>query len=316
MLFDIGKSYNSLFYKLFVMKAFVALSLVVLLVAGGILGGIGMRGTANAQEAPPSSLERFRRDRDKPHKDDEIIVALKPAASRRAIQELAARYEARIRRQNRALGTYLLRLDRGTAEDVLPLLLNEPQVEWAELNFWVSGELTPLDPDYADPSKVYAPQRIRAPEGWDVTTGSPAVVVAVVDSGISLTHPEFAGRLLPGYDFVNEDNDPTDDHGHGTHVAGILAAAMNNGLGSTGIAPGVSLLPVKVLNASNFGTWADIADGITYAADRGAQIINLSLGGPVYSQALANAIAYAAGRGAIIVTAAGNAFNSNPFYPA
>lgn len=282
----------------------------------GTLVGIGTRGALNAQEPPPPALERFWRDREKPHKDDEIIVCFMPDTPPKVIRDLVKRYDARIKRHNPALGTYLLRLDRGTADEVLPLLLTEPQVEWAELNFLITGELIPNDPDYADPTKVYAPQQIRAPEGWDVTTGSSAVVVAVVDSGISLTHPEFAGRLLPGYDFVNEDNNPTDDHGHGTHVAGILAAAMNNGLGSTGIAPQVSLLPVKVLNLNNVGTWADIADGITYAADQGAHIINLSLGGPVYSQALENAIVYAAGRGAVIVTAAGNVFSSNPFYPA
>lgn len=249
------------------MKNFVLFLLSVGLFALVSLPVFGSRSASNAQEPPPPALERFWRDRDKPHKDDEIIVSFVPDMSPKAIRELAKRYDARIKRHNRELGTYLLRLERGTADEVLPLLLSEPQVEWAELNFWASGELTPLDPDYADPNKTYGPQIIRAPEGWDITTGSSAVVVAVVDSGISPTHAEFAGRLLPGYDFVNEDNNPADDHGHGTHVAGIVAAAMNNGLGSTGIAPNVSLLPVKVLNASNVGTWADIADGITYAAD-------------------------------------------------
>lgn len=312
----VRKWYIISFTKFLIMKNFVLFLFSVGLFALVSLPVFGIRSASNAQEPPPPALERFWRDRDKPHKDDEIIVSFVPDTSPKAVHELARRYGARIKRHNQRLGTYLLRLEQGTADDVLPLLLSEPQVAWAELNFLVTGELTPLDPDYADPNKTYGPQIIRAPEGWDITTGSPGIVVAVVDSGISPTHAEFAGRLLPGYDFVNEDNNPADDHGHGTHVAGIVAAAMNNGLGSTGIAPNVSLLPVKVLNASNVGTWADIADGITYAADQGAHIINLSLGGPVYSQTLENAVVYAAGRGAIIVAAAGNAFSSNPFYPA
>jgi subtilisin family serine protease len=129
-------------------------------------------------------------------------------------------------------------------------------------------------------------------------------------------HPEFAGRIVSGYDFVNEDADASDDQGHGTHVAGILAAAMDNGHGSVGIAPGVRIMPVKVINASGSGLWSDIAQGIVYAADHGAQIINLSLGGPVASQVLSDAVRYAAERGAFLVAAAGNAASSSPFYPA
>ncbi|MBK9094036.1 MAG: S8 family serine peptidase [Anaerolineae bacterium] len=132
----------------------------------------------------------------------------------------------------------------------------------------------------------------------------------------SRSHPEFSGRLLPGYDFVNEDSDPSDDSGHGTHAAGVIAAAMNNGQGTTGLAPGALIMPVKVLNASNLADWADVAAGIVFAADQGADIINLSLGGYAGSQLLLDAVRYAAGHGVTLVAAAGNLGLELPYYPA
>ena len=103
----------------------------------------------------------------------------------------------------------------------------------------------------------------------DLGVGVASTIVAVIDSGLDLTHPEFAGRILPGYDFANEDDDPMDDVGHGTHVAGIIGAAVNNNLGVAGVAGGVSLMPVKVLDADGLGTSWWLAQGIVWAADHG-----------------------------------------------
>ena len=131
-----------------------------------------------------------------------------------------------------------------------------------------------------------------------------------------MTHPEFAGRVIPGWDFVNNDADPTDDNGHGTHVAGIIAAAMDNGNGSTGVAPGVTLMPVKALSAANSGTWANVAAGIVYAVDNGAKVINLSLGGHVPSSTFYSAITYAAAHDVLVVAGSGNLPDGDPVYPA
>ncbi|MCX7669051.1 MAG: S8 family peptidase, partial [Anaerolineae bacterium] len=207
-----------------------------------------------------------------------------------------------------------------TAEEhsasLMTYLKASPVVRYVERNYLAAGAYIPNDPDYADPIKSYGLRKIAAESAWDVITGTTAITVAVVDSGLALAHPEFAGRVVPGWDFVNADADPSDDQGHGTHVAGIIAAAMDNGLGTTGVAPGASILPVKVLNAMNTGSWADIAAGIVYAADRGAQIINLSLGGPVDDTVLLDAVRYAAGKGALLVAAAGNVPDGGAFYPA
>jgi serine protease len=182
---------------------------------------------------------------------------------------------------------------------------------------------------------------IRLPEAWDVTTGDSAVVVAVIDTGMT-SHPDLMGRWIDGYDFMSSDGldgngrdpDPTDPGRgpyqfagsfHGSHVAGTVGARTNNGTGVAGVAWNVRLMPVRVL--SDFGgTDADIAEGIRYAAQLSnaagvvpsvrADVINMSIGGPGFSQTLANAVAAARAAGVVIVAAAGNAGTSVLQYPA
>jgi subtilisin family serine protease len=172
------------------------------------------------------------------------------------------------------------------------------------------------DPDFNNPQRVYAPSLIQLTTGWGYSMGQSNVVVAVVDSGVNAQHPDLQGRILPGYDFVNNDNDPDDDHGHGTHVAGIIAANANNGIGSAGVCPNCSILPVKVLNSSNVGTWSDVVQGIIYAVEQNAGVINLSLGGTSDIQTVRNAVNYAVENNVIVVAAAGNSRSDVPFFPA
>jgi len=131
-------------------------------------------------------------------------------------------------------------------------------------------------------------------------------VVAIVDTGVDASHPALVGHVLPGYDFVNHDADPSDDNGHGTALAGIVASTC----------PSCRILPVKVLGADMTGDWATIAAGVTWAAEHGAQVINLSIGGRRAPDALGAAIAGALARGAIVVSAAGNDGANESFYPA
>ncbi len=219
-------------------------------------------------------------------------------------------------RQIPALNAVVIQSSEAVADVLLQGLASDGLVRYAERNYLASGAYEPDDPDYSDLVKSYGLRKIHAESAWDVSRGSPTITVAVVDSGISAAHPELAGRIVSGYDFVNGDADASDDQGHGTHVAGIIAAAMDNGEGLTGVAPEVSLMPVKALNAMNTGSWADIAAGIVYAADQGAQIINLSLGGPVDDMVLLDAVRYAAGKGALLIAAAGNVPDGGAFYPA
>jgi thermitase len=168
----------------------------------------------------------------------------------------------------------------------------------------------PNDPDF---DKQWALRKVGALCAWDRTTGSAEVIVAVVDSGVDPTHPDLVDRLrTDGYDFVDNDSDPRDEHGHGTHVAGIVAAVLNNNEGVAGLAPDVTILPVRVMDERGRGSDRAIARGIRFSADKGAKVINLSLGATLTLNAdeplalVNDAIVYAQQQGALVVVAAGN----------
>jgi hypothetical protein len=161
---------------------------------------------------------------------------------------------------------------------------------------------------------------VRAPQAWDTSTGSNRVVLAVLDSGLDLGHPDFlcSRKVVAGYDFFNGDSNPQDDYGHGTHVAGIAGACTNNGAGIAGLNWNVSLMPIKVIGAAGNGPVSAVVDGIIWAVDHGATVLNLSLGGSAPSQAERDAVAYAHSRDVLVVASAGNEFQEgNPIsYPA
>jgi subtilisin family serine protease len=165
-------------------------------------------------------------------------------------------------------------------------------------------------------SSSWSLSKVNTQAAWKLTNGSPDVVVAVLDTGVDLRHPDLQGAFVPGYDFVNRDDDPSDDHGHGTMVAGVIAARANNGLGGAGTCARCSVMPVKVIAGNGSGNASDVALGIAWAVDHGARVVNLSfvLSGP--DGGVAEAIAYARARGVIVVAAAGNAGTSELTFPA
>ncbi|MDP9372794.1 MAG: S8 family peptidase, partial [Chloroflexota bacterium] len=192
-------------------------------------------------------------------------------------------------------------------------LLRDPSVAFAEPNWIMSLSLTPNDEYYL--GRQWGPRLIGAERAWDITRGGP-VVIAVLDTGISPTHPDLADRLVTGYDFVNDDADPADDNGHGTFTGGVAAARGNNGLGVAGIAWDARLMPVKILDGDGRGPVSVFAQGIRYAVENGAKVVNVSAGVPVPSQAMEMAVAYAIGQGVTVVAAAGNGRDELPNYPA
>jgi len=186
--------------------------------------------------------------------------------------------------------------------------------------------VTPNDPSYSQQWGLSRQGGIDAPAAWAATTGDPATIVAIVDTGIDTTHPEFAGRLWTnpadgshGYNFITNTTDPTDDNGHGSHVAGIIAATGNDGIGVAGVNWRARIMALKFLDASGHGSTSAAIAAIEFAADHGARVINASWGSGTGDPALASAITYAGTKGAVFVAAAGNAGTDNdasPFYPA
>ncbi len=168
-----------------------------------------------------------------------------------------------------------------------------------------SGVAAQWHPNDTFLSQLWALSTLRAEEAWELSRGT-GVTIAVVDTGVDYIHPDLAGRVDQGRDFVDGDDDPMDVQGHGTHVAGIAAGAADDGFGVAGIAPGSRILAVRVLDAKGAGNYSQVASGIVYAAQKGAKVINLSLGGPEQSELLRSAIDYAASRGAIVTCASGN----------
>lgn len=200
-----------------------------------------------------------------------------------------------------------------SVQEMVAIYKNNKNVVFAEPNYFATITWLPDDPYYA---ACQTALKIMSPEpAWSISTGSPAVPVAILDTGATFNHEDLSGKYLLGYDFVNNDNDPTDDQGHGTMVSGIIGANTNNSLGIAGAAGSASLLPVKVMDNNGSGTWSNVALGIIFAADKGAKVINMSLGGPTDSSTVKSAVDYAYNKGVVLVASAGNS-NSAVEYPA
>ncbi|MDX2003854.1 MAG: S8 family serine peptidase [Meiothermus sp.] len=269
----------------------------------------------------------------------EVIVRFRPSVSLQSVQGLSVNGVSL--QQVRALGdteTFLFRAQVGDTSSLIQGLNSRPDVLWAEPNYRVYAQLTPNDPSFSD---QWGLTQIRLPQAWDTTQGSAGVRIAVIDSGVVSGHPDLQGKLLSGYDFISDpqssddgdgrDTNPEDPNSsanwHGTHVAGIAAAATNNGVGVAGAGFNSRIVPIRALSGSG-GTTADVLDAIRWASGatvagvpanaNPAQVINLSLGGQFRcSNAYQEALNDALGRGSIIVVAAGNSnVDASLFTPA
>jgi len=246
----------------------------------------------------------------------QILVKPKASMNEATLTSLLTVRGARQKGTVAALDVRIISVPVAAADQLLTALQQNNDVEYAEPDFTAEALGTANDPYFTQGSEWHL-GKIQAPAAWDITTGSPEVIVAVVDTGVRATHPDLAGKVLAGgYDFVANDSDPTDENGHGTAVAGTVSPASNNLLGVAGVSWNTPILPVRVLDANGSGTYSAIASGITYAADHGAKVINLSLGGTSSSRTLQDAITYAWNKQSVIVAAAGNNGNNISFYPA
>ncbi|MCJ7641131.1 MAG: S8 family peptidase [Desulfobacterales bacterium] len=247
-----------------------------------------------------------------PYASDRILVKFKPLTHESVKVFVHQWYGGRVIDIIPGLDVHVVQIPEKKIREKLRAYLREPWIEYAEPDFVAHAFLEPNDPDF---ESQWGPIQIHAPEAWDITTASPEVRIAVCDTGIDQNHADLLGKIVANKNFTSS-RSIDDKFGHGTHVAGIAAAVSNNGRGVAGVGFRSSLMNVKVLGDDGSGYYSWVAKGIIWAADHGAKVINLSLGGPAGSGTLQNAVNYAWGKGCVIVAAAGNDGNGNPSYPA
>jgi subtilisin family serine protease len=259
-----------------------------------------------------------------PYVEGQILVKFKPSLP--LIRKAAALVAYQLRAVNKISGldVYIAQIpEKATVEEIVYAMNRNPDVEYAEPNYTGTIAVTPNDfffrLQYALSnigqevgSIPGSPQGkpscdIKAPSAWEETKGKENVVIAICDTGVDLTHPDLKNKLKnSGRDVVNNDFDATDDNGHGTAVAGIAGAETNNNEGIAGVAWKCKILPVKVAAKDGTFDMAKISEGIKWAADNGADVINLSLQSNAASQTLRDALSYAYDKNIVIVAAAGN----------
>ena len=279
----------------------------------------------------------------------EILIKFKAGASasdiRAVMDDLGA---TRVKRFGR-IRAEEQRITRRGVLDAVKRYRGHPAVEFIEPNWVLHADVVPSDPLFDQQWGLLNSGQtgglpgadIHAPAAWDLETGSSDVVVAIIDTGTDITHPDLAANIwtnpneipgngidddgnglvddVHGYDFVNSDPDPTDDSGHGTHVSGTVAAVGNNGIGVAGVSWHARILPLKFLDATGAGSTANAVECVEYAIQNGARILNMSWGGEEFSEALELAIEDANAAGIICVAAAGNdglSLDQFPHYPA
>lgn len=260
---------------------------------------------------------------------DRVIVKFKGGQFRlQALSEVKSQYRLQSIKEIRNLNIYVFKLPKGkTPHEIIAELRKRPDVEYAEPDYIYTIRATiPNDPLW---NYLWGLVKIQAPSAWDITTGSQSVVVAVIDTGVDYNHPDLQANMwkdpATGYYGKNcitgapNPNDPMDDNGHGTHVAGTIGAVGNNSIGVVGVNWQVKIMALKFMRNDGSGTTSDAIDCINYAIQKGAHIINASWGDYGYSQILRDAIASAKNAGILFVAAAGNESNDNdliPLYPA
>ncbi len=257
----------------------------------------------------------------------EILVKFRPGTPGQAVAEAHRQNGGQPSGLIPGIDVEVVRVPAGAEQARVAAYQKNPNVLYAEVNgtYSVVGAFTPPPNDtYYSTQWQYnntgqsggtPGADISAPEAWAVTTGSSATKIAILDTGIDQSHPDLQAKLVGNKNFSSSKTFD-DKYGHGTHVAGSAAAITNNGIGVAGTCPDCSLLNVKVLGDNGSGYFSWIANGIIWAADNGAKVINMSLGGSSGSAALSDAVNYAWKKGVVVVAAAGNSSTSQLFYPA
>lgn len=270
--------------------------------------------TVSAMEQLKPKISKYRANslfQQQEHVSNEMIVKFKKDTSDREKSEILQLYGVKELSHIEKGDFSLVIVPKGkNLQSTAAELIKNEQIEFAEPNYMIEKNYTPVDPSYG---KQWYLGKIQAPKAWDITKGASTITVSVIDGGVQTNHPDLAGKIVYPYNTVNNSNTYQPDV-HGTHVAGIIAASMNK-IGIAGIAPGVKIMPINVFSGE-YAELYDIAEAIYYAADHGADVINLSLGVDSYSYVMESAAHYAQTKGVVLVAAAGNDDTNAYTYPA
>ncbi|CAH0343820.1 S8 family peptidase [Bacillus sp. CECT 9360] len=212
---------------------------------------------------------------------------------------------------------FVFRSNNLTTPKLIQYFNSQNEVDYAEPNYlYLQNQINlPNDLLYREQYQWNLPV-IQTESGWDVSRGDEDIVIAVIDTGVDLNHPDLRRRVTEGYNVLADNNIPQDDNGHGTHVSGIIASETNNREGVAGLTWFNKIMPIKAMSAAGYGTTFDIAKGIIWAVDHGADVINLSLGNYHPSSLMKEAVEYAYANNVVLVSAAGNENTSDASYPA
>jgi len=295
--------------------------------------------SSETSTATPTSLPEIK----PPHSSNQVVMKIGAGKRDQALQVLQGLgiNPSQDVKTIPGLNTLVVNVPAQALEQVLAALQHNPAFEFVEPNYLAEMAGQPDDPGFSQQTNLWL---IQAPDAWAALPSMKEALVAVVDTGVDTTHPDLSESLWEnpgetgldanghdkrsngidddgngyvddwqGWNMVVGNNNPADDQGHGTHLAGIIAAQAGNGQGIAGVAPNARILPVKVLDQTGFGTYAQVAEGIIYATNMGARVIELGFGGTGSSQLLQDAIDYAASHGVLVVAAAGNSGDSTPY---
>lgn len=243
---------------------------------------------------------------------DRVVVKFKAGTDDVAKQQIHSRHGGSVIGEISHLDIQVVRVPPGKALTKVKDYKSEAAIEFCEPDFVAYAIGVPSDTYFGS---QWGMTKVQAPEAWDVTTGQSTIRIAILDTGIDQDHEDLTSKIVMNKNFTTSST--VDDlYGHGTHVAGIAAAVTNNGLGVAGLGYDCVIMNVKVLDDKGSGYYSWIASGITWAADNGAKVISMSLGGSSGSSTLQSAVNYAWSKGAVIVAAAGNSGSASPVYPA
>ena len=244
---------------------------------------------------------------------ERLLVQFQPGTSLNDMVQVHKREGGKVEATLSQIGVQVVTIPQGQRASKMASYRAQKEVRYVEVDSVAQAVDVPNDSSF---NVQWDMTKVQAPQAWGVTKGSQNVIIAILDTGIDVNHPDLAGKVVSSVNFTDSSTAYANGQSHATHVAGIAAAITNNGVGIAGLGRNSSLMNVKVLGDNGYGYYSWIAQGIIWAADHGADVINLSLGGSSASPTLQNAVNYAWNKGVVVVAAAGNNGSTVPFYPA